>query len=549
MKITKLSLTNFRAFKTEQTIEFAPTTLLFGANSVGKSSILVALAYLQQILQKGQCNPKRLDALGGKYVGGFESLVYGRDVSQQIVIGVEFEPGSSIPTEYETYAETYDHGLDYLAMQDVAGNADKYLVNFTIAYSASHKVAYVRRYDVWVNDLFAGTIVTRDGHREGEVESLNYIHPLLIPTYNEHAKELQAFAETQKISDPTILRTELVECIADLYPGEHNSEGAGFYGAIPNIALETFAGALPKLGTMLKINLDGEDPGEGERHLNHQVVTRVLTQVFVSPLDLLSKFLDKSAFIGPLRVVPEDYYEPNPYPAQADWFNGTAAWDLLHNNQTNGDYDALFQEVKKWLADEDRLDSGYVLRRIYTHEVMDGYIDSEHEIPESELDIMDDRKHGRPKLWFWDKNSQTDLSPSQVGVGLSQVLPLLTAAHHVKSGMVSIEQPELHIHPAFQVVLGDLFTQLNVPSNRRPQFLVETHSEHLVLRLLRRVRETSDSSLEVNAKPLKPEEISVIYLEHTKEGVIVIRIEIDEEGEFKQRWPKGFFAERRKELM
>ena len=50
MRITKLSLTNFRSFKETQTIEFAPVTLLFGPNSVGKSTVLMALFYLQEIL-------------------------------------------------------------------------------------------------------------------------------------------------------------------------------------------------------------------------------------------------------------------------------------------------------------------------------------------------------------------------------------------------------------------------------------------------------------------------------------------------------------------
>lgn len=51
MKITKISLTNFRSFKATQSIELAPVTLLFGPNSVGKSSVLMALAYVQQILR------------------------------------------------------------------------------------------------------------------------------------------------------------------------------------------------------------------------------------------------------------------------------------------------------------------------------------------------------------------------------------------------------------------------------------------------------------------------------------------------------------------
>ncbi|MBW3812766.1 AAA family ATPase, partial [Aeromonas hydrophila] len=62
MRITSLELTNFRSFQATQRIEFAPVTLLFGPNSVGKSTVLMALFYLQQILEKGHCDPMRLDA-------------------------------------------------------------------------------------------------------------------------------------------------------------------------------------------------------------------------------------------------------------------------------------------------------------------------------------------------------------------------------------------------------------------------------------------------------------------------------------------------------
>lgn len=96
MKITKISLTNFRAFKQTQTIEFAPVTLLFGPNSVGKSTVLKALFYVQQILSKGQCNPMYLDALNKKYIGGFENLVHKRDLDTNITLKIEYEKGDAI---------------------------------------------------------------------------------------------------------------------------------------------------------------------------------------------------------------------------------------------------------------------------------------------------------------------------------------------------------------------------------------------------------------------------------------------------------------------
>ncbi len=60
MRITEIALTNFRSFQVTQSIALAPVTLLFGPNSVGKSSVLMALFYIQQMLEKGQCDPSAL---------------------------------------------------------------------------------------------------------------------------------------------------------------------------------------------------------------------------------------------------------------------------------------------------------------------------------------------------------------------------------------------------------------------------------------------------------------------------------------------------------
>ena len=110
MKIKRISLTNFRSFKDTQSIEIAPVTLLFGPNSVGKSSVLMALFYLQQILSKGQCDPLRIEALGDKYVGGFKNLVNGRDLSKSITIKVEYEKSDDIGSSYAYLADLIDFG-------------------------------------------------------------------------------------------------------------------------------------------------------------------------------------------------------------------------------------------------------------------------------------------------------------------------------------------------------------------------------------------------------------------------------------------------------
>ena len=100
--------------------------------------------------------------------------------------------------------------------------------------------------------------------------------------------------------------------------------------------------------------------------------------------------------------------------------------------------------------------------------------------------------------------------------------------------------------------LGDLFIYTaqyrKNHVNSGKSLLIETHSEHIILRMLRRIRETTENELPPGATGLKPDDLSVIYVDKTEEGVQLRNLRVDEEGEFIDRWPKGFFDERTDEL-
>ena len=79
-------------------------------------------------------------------------------------------------------------------------------------------------------------------------------------------------------------------------------------------------------------------------------------------------------------------------------------------------------------------------------------------------------------------------------------------------------------------------------------FILETHSEHLILRVLRRIRETTDGKLPLGAVPVGPKDVAVLYVEPTDHGSRVLELRVDEAGEFVDRWPHGFFEEREDDL-
>ncbi len=85
-------------------------------------------------------------------------------------------------------------------------------------------------------------------------------------------------------------------------------------------------------------------------------------------------------------------------------------------------------------------------------------------------------------------------------------------------------------------------------TDRGGSFLLETHSEHLILRLLRRIQETTEGTLPAEAQPLKADDVSVVFVEQHNGESRVTPLPIDDTGEFTRHWPQGFFEERVHEL-
>ena len=189
MRVTKLSLTNFKSFKETQTIEFAPVTLLFGPNSVGKSTVLLALFYLQQILAKGQCDPKRLEPLGDKVIGGFKSLVNGRDINKSIKINVEFEKGNEIGSSYVYLGDYIEDQLDFtIGSPSIA--AKTIALEFQISWSKAANTAYISNYSVWFDSVLAAVCESDSSRMQPQLTLLNYLHPLLLPNNQDEWLQL-----------------------------------------------------------------------------------------------------------------------------------------------------------------------------------------------------------------------------------------------------------------------------------------------------------------------------------------------------------------------
>ena len=178
------------------------------------------------------------------------------------------------------------------------------------------------------------------------------------------------------------------------------------------------------------------------------------------------------------------------------------------------------------------------------HEVQpDIWTDAEMAL--SKIKDFEDEISERKELVLTDLRTKTEVTHRDIGIGISQVLPVLVSALGNQNKTVVIEQPEIHLHPAIQAELGDVFIEGAL--KQKNSFILETHSEHLILRLLRRIREADD--IEIKTKNgIKPSDLMILYVDPQKEGAQVYEIPVNEDGEFDRPWPEGFFSERSKEL-
>jgi len=514
--ITAIEIENFKGIGERVRIPLKPITLLFGPNSSGKSTILHALHYAREVLEGRSADIDRTTAGGGFVdLGGFRNFVHKRELGRPITFRAElFLPRVSLPSYIEPDFTSWE-------FEKYVSNA---CVEFTVQWSALQARPVVTRYEVSINDQPLAAITYQPGRSYAELTSFNGGHPIFAET---HGHVLDAD------STPVDGR-ELAEKIArhPIFMFEQES-------ALPRFgALMDFSESHSTPDDSLWSVFEGDDPGRA-----------ALTQLIVGPGEVLLQTLRAARYLGPLRETPPRNFEPLRHDDPARWANGLAAWDALYLASNE-----LLGEVSDWVSGPNRLAAGYLLRRTEVLELDaadPAVVQILTEQPLDDVDFVDIRTRlrsasRRTRLVLTDTNTGADLTPADVGEGITQIVPVVVALVEPADGIAAIEQPELHVHPAVQVGLGDLLIQ--AARRHKEPLIIETHSEHLLLRLLKRIRQTAESDPDLGDFGLRPDDLSVVYMEQGDSGIHATPLRIDQTGEFIDRWPKGFFDERAKEL-
>jgi len=220
-------------------------------------------------------------------------------------------------------------------------------------------------------------------------------------------------------------------------------------------------------------------------------------------------------YIGPFRKTPERFYRYTENAVQYVGSDGEFAPAILGQDlRTNGN---LLRTVSDWLEKN---------------------LNFSLSVEELRGDLF--------KILVKDRETNAQNNLIDVGHGLSQLIPIVVQTfmrnnHYLNRNhrerflekLNIIEQPELHLHPAAQASLANLFVEA-IKSNSNNCFLIETHSEHLLLRLRRYIVE----------EYISPNDVAIYYTEKVPNysGLKVHKLEIDLDGKI-NGWPEGFFSD------
>jgi hypothetical protein len=589
--ITAIEIENFKAIGKRVPVELKPLTLLFGPNSSGKSTIIQAIHYAREIFVRHNVDPDRTES-GGESVdlGGFQQFVHhddSRDDSKVIRLRLFLElkglPGYeddivSASVDDEAYAEI-DSALNRcnlgwveISVKWSAALSQPQVVHYGVGLGHEQKpIATIFKVDAMDERAKQLRELLLAGLRDDEIGKLAFImlnwkHPMLAD-----GGELAALRGLSQRTVEGLLSDDPVDPFSDESPPlltiipspvHQPGEAHTVFRWRPAIS------ALPAWAKRLSL-----PRREGAETSACVAAEWAMTRIIVGPGEQLRNELQQFRYLGPLRKLPPRNYTPPRFPEESRWPEGLAAWDALYGadagmtepaNESpakepmvaetaekqwddarapkDGKADTLsIQEVNDWF--DDRLKAGYAVHlksctEVDTQTVPDPNADSK------ELKrFVDELRNRAPKkqVVLVPDGQSIEVQPLDVGTGVSQLLPVVVLALHAWRSLVAIEQPELHLHPKLQAELGDLLIE-SALSGRQNTMLIETHSEHLILRLMRRMRDRVRGKHGA-APPVNPEDVAVLFVESTPNGSAVRQLRLAPDGSLLDPWPGGFFEE------
>ena len=584
-----IELGGFKPFAEIQRIPIRPLTLIYGANSSGKSSLIHSILLINHALENGNLDVHQTK-IGGESIdlGGFSQYVHRHEQKRVFEWGMQMhhkvvEEVVECLGGFEAAGVTFQVGLPEESGTSPTGSPAPVLLSFELALNGRKMLRLERRPNGRLHSV-----------------GLEFNHPVLTSAIKRLVeKEATRQADKQagtlqgrswyEFQDADFLNAERNEELQAAFQSAFKDEVARMMGDWNTITqdVDTDFSRVP-FDTQHFFPRGQAPEGEEEDYAyiyrdyepayildsltgdrvpgDYGWIVRVLRFELEKLLDMyataFSRRLRSVSYLGPLRCYPPRHLT-GMHDQDPNWFSGGGhAWDVLRRSPE------LLVEVNRWLAAPSRLAKPYelVVRQLTDLRTITADLqprleeclaklraDATVSVSGQAEAIIETLLSSRPTSAFseivlQDRSSKTEVSHRDIGQGISQVLPVLVNALASSNRVLAIEQPELHLHPALQAELGDVFIEAAL-GDRRNTLLLESHSEHLLLRLMRRMRETHRGTLPEGKRPVTPDDVAVLYVEPVGSRSIVREMPLNERGELVKDWPGGFFEEGLREVL
>jgi hypothetical protein len=597
--ITQLILENFKAFSGRHEIPFGRLTLIFGRNSSGKSSIIQSLMFIRQSM--AEIDRAGLTMSQGP-LGNFGSgrqILSNQDIDVHCEITPVYDSQSVSYTSFQEskkseqppaalgagyvlsldapnielkirerryYADSVDHvastpghlirGL--FERENAKVNPDSHLVSDLFVNFGNSLSAYytdnIASWKVFIldaitgndgadlreallaagSDFFEERIVDEADAGFGGVAAwigaLRFFspHPVAEEDEHRHRTRLLLFLASQ-VPEAAEDADQVSAAALRLRLDSAFSQARSRYEAM---SVERFASELiaMRLATANRASASMRHRLGMPRWLAREssadtVVDRLRARMgILDVLRTVAQATDRATYhlryIGPVRSQGQRFEEVRVLSSRDVGKDGRAAVQLL------ADDDGLRTQANEWL---ERLEINY--------RMAPARIETSRGAP-----ILDAR--------IVDRRNDLELNLVDVGFGVSQIVPIVVQslllipdghsnqAAHDRRDTLLIEQPELHLHPAMQAEVGSLFAEV-ISASSTAQIIAETHSEALILRVMKLIR----------IGKLDAAAVKVLWVDQDGQGHAFVRdLPIDASGEFEVSWPRGFFSERYAEM-
>lgn len=537
--LKSIKIENFKPFGSAEDppVRLAPITLIYGPNSSGKSSLIQSLLLMRQTLTEQGVRGRNDLLTNGSFanLGSFISLIHRHDPARKLRLRFEFAASDlrarrsgALDRDFCT-ALTLSYAATSIAPGEILPRLND--IEFDMIGAEGHSVVFgLQR--VAATDA-AALLATAANALDDEMEEID-------------AQEGSESGRQRERDDDFILTAnsdlrgiyKTAELINREVAIRHSSdEKISPAPTVQKPIPEPAAAALDALAAC-RFGITGVGPwgreyipnrprymdGSADRNTTGGL-QRILRWFDVR----LRQSVGSLTYLGPLRTHPERLYALQGLPEGSVGAQGEQAVQILYHNVIT--------------SRRGRARGPSMIERL------NSYCD-QFEIPYS-FAVTSTRNEVTGDfvvLSLTDRRTRVKVAPTDVGFGIGQILPILVegmvAQDQRYPRMICVEQPEIHLHPRLQASMADFFidtaylSDSPTPAEQRParnvQWILETHSETLVLRLQRRIREGK----------LSPKDVSILYVDpHGDQGAAIKELRLDEDGDFMDEWPDGFFEE------